>query len=176
MRDAGDHSWAARSMDEFPLANATPAELLRLHAAIGEQLRERGIVRSANNPVGDLAEYLFCQAFGWAQAANSAKSADAACSKGKLYQIKGRRTTRHNGSRQLGALRGLSDGGFDFLAGVIFAEDYTVSRAAIIPHATVLANATYVELTNSWKFMMRDTVWDWPETVDATAELRAVKF
>lgn len=35
------------------------AELLVLHAEIGEELRERGVVRSANNPTGDLAEYLF---------------------------------------------------------------------------------------------------------------------
>jgi hypothetical protein len=154
----------------------SPADLLRLHAGISEELRQRGIVRSSNNPVGDLAEYLFCRAFGWTQATNSAKSADAACSQGRHYQVKGRRTTRHNGSRQLGALRGLADGGFDFLAGVIFAEDYTVARAAIVPHAMVLANASYVEATNSWKFIMRDTVWDWPETVDVTAELRAVTF
>ena len=158
------------------LSALSPPELLNLHAGISEELRQRGIVRSSNNPVGDLAEYLFCRAFGWTQATNSAKSADAACSEGKLYQVKGRRTTRHNGSRQLGALRGLADGGFDFLAGVIFAEDYTVARAAIVPHATVLANASYVELTNSWKFIMRDAVWEWPETLDVTTELRAVTF
>lgn len=154
----------------------SPPELLRLHAAISEELRQRGVVRSANNPVGDLAEYLFCRAFGWTQANNSARSADATCADGQLYQIKARRSTSHNGSRQLGALRGLPDGGFDYLAGVIFADDYTVMRAAIIPHATVLANATYHEWTKSWRFMLRDTVWEWPDVQDVTAELRAVAF
>jgi hypothetical protein len=45
------------------------AELLALHAAVSEELRERNVLRSANNPTGDLAEYLFCKAFGWAQEA-----------------------------------------------------------------------------------------------------------
>lgn len=161
---------------EIKLDVLSPAELLRLHAGISEELRQRGVVRSSNNPVGDLAEYLFCRAFGWTQAPNSAKSADAACVEGKLYQVKGRRTTRYNSSRQLGALRGLADGGFDFLAAVIFAEDYTVARAAILPHTSVLAGAKYVALTNSWKFMMRDAVWELPETVDVTAKLQSVIF
>ncbi len=151
----------------------SPPELLRLHAAIGEELRERGIVRSSNNPVGDFAEFLFCKAFSWTQAGNSKKSADALCSAGKLYQVKSRRPTRHNPSRQLSAIRDLDKGGFDYLAGVIFYEDYSVARAAIIPYNLVLANATYVARTNSWKFYLRDAVWDWPGVEDVTTQVRA---
>jgi hypothetical protein len=55
----------------------TAAQLLALHAQIGEELRERGVVRSANNPTGDFAEYLFCAAFGWQQAPNSERGFDA---------------------------------------------------------------------------------------------------
>lgn len=157
----------------IPLENLSASELLCLHASIGEELRGRGIVRSSNNPVGDFAEHLFCRAFGWSPASNSNKGSDALCSEGKLYQIKSRRPTRHNASRQLSAMRELDKGGFDFLAGVIFAEDYTVARGAIIPHELVLANARYVERTNSWKFHLRDSVWSWPGVVDVTKELRA---
>jgi hypothetical protein len=158
------------------LGDLTSMDLLRLHAGISEELRQRGIVRSSNNPVGDLAEYLFCRAFGWTQAANSNRSADAACAKGTIYQIKGRRNTRHNESRELGALRALPDGGFDFLAGVIFAADYSILRAAIIPHGLVLANSAYVDRTNAWKFILRDAVWGWPGVSDVTSELRAVSL
>ena len=35
-----------------------------------EELRAREVVRSANNPTGDLAEYLFCVAFKWKQEGN----------------------------------------------------------------------------------------------------------
>ena len=107
------------------IRHLTPTELLALHAEVAEELRERGVVRSSNNPTGDLAEYLFCRAFDWAQADNSHPSADATGEDGTLYQIKGRRWTRHNKSRQLGALRGLSNGGFDFLCG------FRRSRSAI---------------------------------------------
>lgn len=149
-------------------------ELLRLHAKIGEELRERSIMRSSNNPTADLAEYLFCQAFGWTQAANSRRSADASCSEGMLYQIKGRRVTPQNPSRQLSALRGLNEGGFHYLAGVLFAPDYSVRRGALIPHALVLKHSTYVERTNSWRFLLRDVVWGWPKVRDVTDKLRTV--
>jgi hypothetical protein len=159
------------------LRNLTPSELLKLHAQVSEELRERGVVRSSNNPTGDLAEYLFCRAFGWKQAGNSHPNADATGPDGTtLYQIKGRRWTPHNKSRQLGALRGLADGGFHFLAAVLFAPDYTVDRAAIVPHATVYTNSVFVGHTNSWKFMLRDAVWTWPDVQDVTAQLRAVEF
>ena len=59
------------------LSTLTPVELLAIHAAHCEELRRRGLSRSSNNPVGDLAEYLFCKAFGWKQAALSVRDADA---------------------------------------------------------------------------------------------------
>jgi hypothetical protein len=149
-------------------------ELLALHSEIAEELRRRGVVRSSNNPTGDLAEYLFCRAFGWQQADNSVRSYDATAADGTRYQIKGRRMTQHNRPRQLSALRELPSRGFDFLAGVLLAADYTVIRAALIPHRLVLDNSTYIEHTNSWKFHLRDVVWDWPGVEDVTERLRAV--
>ncbi len=159
------------------LKRLAPAELLKLHAQVSEKLRERGVVRSSNNPTGDLAEYLFCRAFGWKQAGNSHPNADASGPDGTtLYQIKGRRWTPHNKSRQLGALRGLPDGGFHFLAAVLFAPDYSADRAAIVPQATLQTNSVFVSHTNSWKFKLRDAVWTWPDVWDVTVELRAVTF
>ncbi len=43
------------------LANLSSIELLALHARIAEELRNRAIARTSNNPTGDLAEYLFCK-------------------------------------------------------------------------------------------------------------------
>lgn len=153
----------------------SPEELLVLHAEVSQQLRELGITRSANNPIGDLAEYLFCKAYGWKQAAPSHPSADAMHGD-KLYQIKGRRRSRKNKSRQLGAFRKLYEGGFDYLAAVLFAEDYSVERALIIPHALVLDNSDYVEHTNSWRFLLVDAAWTWPGVEDATDRLRSVQL
>jgi hypothetical protein len=54
------------------------------------------IARSADNPVGHLAEQLFCKAFGWSQAGNSHATIDAVDKDQIRYQIKDRRLTRHD--------------------------------------------------------------------------------
>jgi hypothetical protein len=84
--------------------------------------------------------------------------------------------TRHNPSRQLSAIRDLPGAHFDFPAGVLFAEDYTVKRAALIPHAVAMENASFVERTNSHRFLLRDEVWRAQGVRDATMELRGVNF
>lgn len=149
------------------------AELLVLHAAIGEELRERGVVRSANNPTGDLAEYLFCSAFGWNQASNSERGYDATGDDGTRYQIKGRRIHRRNKSRQLSAIRDIHGGHFDVLAGVLFDDDFNVMKAALIPIVFVIERSTFIAHTNSNKFMLRDDVWNAPGVRDVTAEIAA---
>ena len=146
-------------------------ELLALHAALLEELRERGVLRSENTPTGDLAEYLFCAAYGWKRYSNSEKALDATGEDGKRYQIKGRRLTS-NRSRQLSAIRDLD--GFDVLAAVLFDNVYRVVRAALIPVDVVRRHSIYTGHTNSFRFLLRDNVWDESEVIDATARLRAI--
>jgi hypothetical protein len=141
---------------------------------VSEELRTRGITRSSNNPTGDLAEYLFCRAFGWKQAGNSSANVDALGKDGKRYQIKGRRLTCHSQPRQLSAIRDLAGGHFDYLAGVLFAEDYSIQRAAIIPRSVIKKRATFVKRTNSHRFLLRDDIWNAPGVRDVTAKLRVV--
>jgi len=157
---------------DFNLSSLSVSDLLSLHAGIGESLRERGIVRSANNPTGDLAEFLFCKAFEWEQAPNSERGFDATCADGIRYQIKGRRIHRRNKSRQLSAIRDLSEKHFDVLAGVLFDDDFRIIRAALIPFDVVKLRATYVAHTNSSKFMLQDDVWSEPGVEDVTTRIR----
>lgn len=154
------------------LKDLTGSELLVMHAEISQELRRRGITRSSNNPVGALAESLFCRTFGWKQAPNNMRDADATDDAEIRYQIKGRRLTPHNKSRQLGALRDLPGQGFDVLAAVLFQEDYRVSKAALIPHARVVELAKHVERTNSWRFLLRDVVWKIPDVRNVTEDLQ----
>ena len=151
-------------------------DLLRLHAQIGDALRARKITRSANNPTGDLAEFLFCKTFGWQQENNSEANIDAIGDDGTRYQIKGRRINRHNASRQLSAIRDLNGGHFDFLAAVLFSEDYSILRAAIIPRAVIVERSAFVARTNSHKFMLRDDTWNIDGVQDVTASLRECEF
>jgi hypothetical protein len=158
--------------EELDLRRLSINELLILTGDAVEELRRRKIVRSANNPVGDFAELLFCKAFGWRLATKSQSHSDAIGPDKCLYQIKARRIMSSPGSRQLGALRRLPEKGFDKLAAVLFDEKFRVWRAAIIPHALVLANATHNAHTNSWRFMLLDKVWSRRGVEDATFALR----
>lgn len=158
------------------LTRITAPNLLVLHSQIMDELRTRGITRSANNPTGDLAEYLFCKAFGWKQESNSKANLDATAPDGTRYQIKGRRLTRRNNSRQLSAIRDLKGRHFDVLASVLFSENYDILRAALIPYTTVTRRSSFVNRTNSHKFILSDDVWDILGVRDVTKKLRAVKW
>jgi len=157
----------------FPLVrDGTVSEVLALYAAALDELRERGIVRSANGPGGDYAELLCVRAFGWSRTANSVASYDAIDRANRKYQVKSRRIVTPKTSRQLSALRNLSQESFDFLAGVLFNGDFSVMRAAIIPHRIVAERSRFSAHTNSSIFFLDDTVWKIPDVRDITAELR----
>jgi hypothetical protein len=147
-------------------------ELLSGYGIILDELKRREIVRSANSPLSDYAELLFCNTFGWAREGNSAAGHDATDGEGLRYQIKGRRLTRSNGSRQMSAIRKLDEGPFDFLAGLLVDENFLVLRAAIVPIEIVRAKSSHVGHTNSWRFLLRDEVWNEPGVRDVTASIR----
>ena len=157
------------------LSTLSPINLLRLNADTLLELQRQGVLRTSNAPLGDYAEWLFCRAVGWNVADNSAKDFDAIDERGTRYQIKARRLVKPSTSRQLGAIRRLNEGNFDVLAAVLFDADFTVMRAALVPHSVVLEDAKWVEATNSWRFMLRDSVWDWEGVRDVTGELRKVQ-
>lgn len=157
------------------LAALSVADLLRLHARTTEELVARGVCRTANNPVGDYAEHLFCRAFGWQIVPNSVKGYDAADAEGRRYQIKARRLTARNGSRQLSPIRGLDDDHFDQLAAVLFDRDFAVAKAAIIPRQLVAGQSRYSSHVNGHLFILRDSVWTVPGVRDVTAELAAAQ-
>lgn len=146
------------------------SELLSLNAATTKELRDRGVLRSANNLVADFAEYLFCRAFSWKQASPSEKGYDATDHNGKRFQIKGRRIVPSNRSRQLSAIRSFDK--FDLLAVLLFCEDYRVHRAALVPKEIVSSKSRFQKHTNSFIFAARDDVWEISEVVDVTSQLR----
>jgi len=151
----------------------TTAELLADYGALLDELRSRDIIRSANNPLSDYAEVLFCKAFSWTRLNNSAHGHDAIDANGVRYQIKGRRLTPQSTSRQLSAIRNLNESPFDYLAGVLVDRDFQVLRAAIIPFAVVRAKCSRVEHSNSWRFLLRDDIWAISSVRDVTEEIRA---
>jgi hypothetical protein len=146
-------------------------DLLVLYGQIMDELRARKVVRTSNSPVGDYGELLFAKAFGWRLESNSAAGYDATDDLGVRYQIKARRLTAANGSRQLSAIRRLHDNTFDHLAAVLLDANFKVMRAIIVPHPVVASQARRREHTNSWLFMLDDRVWRAAGVRDVTAEL-----
>lgn len=150
-------------------------QLLALHAAVMNELRSRQIVRTSNSPAADYAEQLVAQALKLKLNVSSTAGYDGTDRLGKKYEVKCRRITPHNSSRQLSAIRGMERRKFDFLVGVLFDSDFSVRRAALIPYRLVKKHSTFVKNTNSWKFFLRDSVWTLPGVKELTRQLRKVQ-
>ncbi|MGH6871262.1 MAG: hypothetical protein ACREHE_07135 [Rhizomicrobium sp.] len=153
------------------LTDLSSKSLLALYRRVMDELRTREITRSSNNPVADYSEFLFCLAFGWSREGNSKAGFDARDGDVR-YQIKGRRPTKRNTSRQLSAIRKMEGKPFDFLAGVIFDEDFGVFRAALVPLSIVGERARKSSHVNGWLFNLDDAVWQLPGVTDVTEHLR----
>ena len=52
-------------------------------------------------------------------------------------------------------------------------RDFQVLHAAIIPFDVVRAKCTRVEHSNSWRFLLRDDIWNMPGVRDVTGEIKA---
>lgn len=116
-------------------------------------MRERGLVRTANTPVGDYAERIACSRLNLQRQGFSEKSIDAVDDSGTRYQIKGRRLTPENMSRQLSAIRDIQSGPFDILLAVFFNEDLDLQEIWSIP-CEVVREAAFVQRTNSTRFVL----------------------
>ena len=150
-------------------------ELLKLYTELMTELRSREIVRSSNGPGADVAEGLVKQALSLTLNVASTAGYDGIDPDGRKIEVKCRRLTRHNNSRQLSAIRNLESAHFDFLAGVLFNEDFSVMRAALIPFHVVKNHSVFVKHTNAWKFVLRDGIWTLPGVEDITEQLRRVE-
>lgn len=170
-----DSGSAAPKIDPHRLPQGPTRDLLALYSSILTELRARGIVRSENSPVGDYAEYLAARAFGLTLTRNSAIGYDGVDAAKVRYQVKGRRMTPWNKSRQLGAIRGLTLDAdpFDVLLAVLFYPDFGIQRAALVPISIVRSRAKRHEYINAWRLMLTDAVWDLPGVQDVTALIAA---
>lgn len=132
--------------------NRTVAQLLSDYASILDELRDREIVRSANNPLSDYAELLFCNAYGWEREGNSASGHDAIDISGVRYQIKARRITPHNRSRQLSAIRNLNKRPFDFLAGLLVDRKFKSfgQHSSRLPSSTKIQIMSPIQIAGSF--------------------------
>lgn len=121
----------ARPID---LSKLTTRELLALWAQALRELRDRKVVRTFNNPIGDIAEALVALHYGGERGSFSQASWDVRTPEGELLQVKALRRTGAKTRRNLSPVR--SDG-YDAVIVVIFTEDLRVEQAIRVPQPVV---------------------------------------
>ena len=109
-------------------------ELLADWAAIMRQLRDRGIIRTNNNPIGDIAEAIVAEHYGGERGSFSQAGWDVLLPSGERLQVKALRQTGARGRRNLSPIR---DVDYDAVIVVIFDEDFRVNEGLRIERATV---------------------------------------
>jgi hypothetical protein len=147
-------------------------ELLQFHHAILEELKNRKICRTKNNPVSDYAEWLVSTMMGLQLTTNSNHGFDATDSAKKRYQIKCRRVTLENKSRQLGVIRNLEKNAFDFLIVVIFNHEYTIDCAVMMPHEVIADYAAYRKHVNGHIMHLRGKILQDTRVIDIRDRLK----
>ena len=131
------------------ISELTNVELLLTYAAVMRELKQRGTIRSTNNPVSDIAESLCARALGLTLCPKSEMGCDATSADGTRFQIKSLRVTPHNSSTRLGALRDIDAKHFDFLVALYFDESFQLTAAYQIPHATVRRHVLWSKAQNA---------------------------
>jgi hypothetical protein len=119
-------------------------ELLRLSRAAVTELRERGIVRTANSPAGDYAEWLVMATTRGERAPNSTKSHDVVTPEGERLQVKCRVVTdlKKRSERQLSPFRSWD---CDAVVIVLFDERFAIRRMTRLPPEVVKASSKWQE-------------------------------
>jgi hypothetical protein len=145
--------------------------LLKLSSSVIDELKRREILKTNNNPVGDYAEWLCKKSFNLTLETNSNAGFDATDSDGVKYEVKARKVTPDNGSRQLSVIRNYENKNFDFLIGIILNDDFTVKEAYKIPHETVGKYATFREHQNGHILILKGEVLEDSEVIDVTNEI-----
>jgi hypothetical protein len=133
-------------------------QLVALWAEAITELRRRGLTRSNNNPVADYAERIVAMTLGLQLAGKSSRGYDATDAAGTKYQIKSRRITAENSSRQLGAIRNLDQQEFDYLIVIFFDHVLDILGIWRLPHSAVVRHAKYVPHTNSHRLVINARV------------------
>lgn len=152
------------------LESVRTQELLRLYSEILSELLRRGVIRSRNAPVGDLAEHLVAISLGGELAPPSAKSWDVQAD-GRRLQVKARVIV--NGDRRSHNYSVFRSWEFDACVFVLLdASTYDIVRAAEVPVQGVQMLARETKWVRAFRIGTKVDLLAVPGAVDRTAELR----
>src|SRR4051812_27761402 len=106
-------------------SSRSTGDLLRDWAAVMRELRKRDVIRTNNNPVGDIAEAIVHAHYGGERGGFSQAGWDVQTPTGERIQVKALRQTGARSRRNLSPIRG-SD--YDSVVIAIFGEDFRVTE------------------------------------------------
>lgn len=146
------------------LSGMTARELMQTEAAINTELRARGLVRTSNKPLGDVAESIVHRARGGQLEPNSTRSHDITAPDGTTIQVKamGLRTAGNNA--KFSPFRSLS---FTTAVFLLFDASYDLTEAWEVP-AALIAETPHVAHINGRMASLR---WVRDHGADVTAEM-----
>jgi hypothetical protein len=121
-------------MASVDLAGLSVRELLALWGGSLCELRRRGVVRTFNSPIGDIAEELVALHYGGEPGSFSQKTWDVRVGT-EFLQVKALRRNEGGKRRNLSPIR--SDDGYDAVIVVVFTEELRIEKAIRIPRAVV---------------------------------------
>jgi hypothetical protein len=151
-------------------------ELLRLQAKATEELKRRKIVRTNNNPLGDYTEWLVAKQIKLTLVKNSKAGYDAISDAGVTFQIKGRRITPSNQSRQLSAIRNYDSKDFDWLVAVIFDQNFNILNAYLVPHEVIGEYCPHRDHVNGRVVVMSGPIVNDHRVMEMSDQLRVNKI
>lgn len=146
-------------------------EILRLYAALLEELIARKVVRTRNAPAGDLAETLVAVAYRGTLAPNSEKSWDVLAPDGRRLQVKSRLIGVHSGGSQTFSFFRSWD--FDARVFVLFeSSSYEVTRAVEVPVEGIRARAKEVPWVRGFRIRLLEKFIGVADVIDVSTQLR----
>ena len=98
------------------------------------ELRVRDVVRTNNNPTGDIAEAIVAEHFGGERGSFAQAGWDVKTSAGERIQVKAMRRTPTNKRRNVSPIR---DRDYDSVVIVVFDEDFNVTEGLKFPREAV---------------------------------------
>jgi hypothetical protein len=163
-------------MQNINLSELSVRQLLTLHASVPSELRRRGITRTSN-VVSCISERIVAAGLDLDLATPSERDIDAVDRRtGDTYQVKARMLA---GAGTAPSFRQLGDCNlpirWDYLAGVLFAPDFSVYRAALLSRVA-FERLSRKRSEQTQTLYLTDAVLADSNVHDITAELRAVEL
>lgn len=146
----------------YVAADRSIAELLEDWAAVMRELRRRDVVRTNNNPAGDIAEAIVAAHYGGERGSFSEKGWDVKTTDGERVQVKAIRVTVENSGRRRN-LSPIRDADYDTVVVVILDDGFRVTEGLRFSRAVVEELFPHREYINGRVITLTRKLQDHPD-------------